>query len=159
MDITEALYKEHYHSALLYTYSLCRDYHLSEDIVSESFYKALTSYNDTEERFKLWLFRVCKNAFIDHTRKKGRYTEQDESLSGGVDAADVVLAQEKYRALYHAVELLSEEYREAITLFYFNGMSVSEISVIMRKTASSVKVILHRARKKLKTILEADYGI
>ncbi|MCD8391050.1 MAG: sigma-70 family RNA polymerase sigma factor [Firmicutes bacterium] len=157
MDITDDLYKEHYHGALLYMYSLCGNYHLSEDIVSDSFYKALTSYNDTEERFKFWLFRVCKNAFVDYIRKNKRYAEPDENLSDKTDAADAVLLMEKYRALYHAIEMLGDEYREAVTLFYFNDMSINEIAVIMQKSDTAVKVTLYRARKKLKKLLEVNY--
>lgn len=159
MNITDDLYKEHYHGALLYIYSICGNYHLAEDIVSDSFYKALTSYNDTEERFKLWLFRVCKNALVDYIRKNKRNVEMDENLSDKTDVADTVIAQGKYRALYHAVEILDDEYREAVTLFYFNDMSIAEIAVIMNKTDAAVKVTLYRARKKLKKLLEVHYGI
>lgn len=159
MDITDELYKKYYHGAVLYVYSLCKNYHLSEDIVSESFYKALVSYKDTEERFKFWLFRVCRNEFIDYLRKNKNQTYLDDDFSDKKDIADDIIVQEKYRALYRAVELLSNEYQEAIVLFYFNEMSIYEISIITQKTESAVKVTLYRARKKLKEILEVGYGI
>ncbi|MBE5039185.1 RNA polymerase sigma factor [Ructibacterium gallinarum] len=158
MDITDELYKKHYHGALLYVYSLCGNYHLAEDIVSESFYKALVSYQDTEERFKFWLFRVCKNAFIDFLRRNKNKTELKADLQDETDIADRVIVQEKYRSLYRAVELLQPEYQEVITLFYFNEMRISEIAVITNKSPAAVKVALYRARKKLKEILEVNYG-
>lgn len=158
MDITDELYKKHYHGALLYVYSLCGNYHLAEDIVSESFYKALVSYQDTEERFKFWLFRVCKNAFIDFLRRNKNKTELKADLQDETDIADRVIVQEKYRSLYRAVELLQPEYQEVITLFYFNEMRISEIAVITNKSPAAVKVALYRARKKLKEILEVNHG-
>lgn len=158
MDITDELYKKYYHGALLYVYSLCGNYHLAEDIVSESFYKALVSYQDTEERFKFWLFRVCKNAFIDFLRRNKNKTELKADLQDETDIADRVIVQEKYRSLYRAVELLQPEYQEVITLFYFNEMRISEIAVITNKSPAAVKVALYRARKKLKEILEVNYG-
>lgn len=158
MDITDELYKKHYRGALLYVYSLCGNYHIAEDIVSESFYRALISYTDTEDRFKFWLFRVCKNAYIDYFRRNKNKTTLDDELQDDTDIAEEVIAQEKYRSLYHAVELLAPDFQEVITLFYFNEMSISEISVIMNKNPTSVKVTLHRARKKLREILEVDYG-
>lgn len=158
MDITDELYKEHFHGALLYVYSLCNNYHLSEDIVSDSFYKALTSYEGKEERFKFWLFRVCRNAFIDYTRKNKKYTQSDDDLRDETDIADKIIVQEEYRSLHRAIALLDSESQELIILFYFNGMSVAEIAGITKKTTTAVKVSLYRARQKLKKILEVGHG-
>ena len=158
MDITDALYKKYYHGALLYVYSLCGNHHLAEDIVSDSFYKALVSYQDTEERFKFWLFRVCRNAYIDFLRRNKNKTELKDEMQDETDIAEKVIVQEKYRSLYRAVELLPTEYQEAITLFYFNEMRISEIAVITNKSPAAVKVALYRARKKLKEILEVSHG-
>ena len=56
--------------------------------------------------------------------------------------------------LHRAVELLDDVHREAITLFYFEEQSVKQIAEITGKTQDHVKVILFRARKKLKSLLE-----
>ncbi len=156
-DVFEELFKEHYGGAVLYTYSLCRDYALAEDIVSNAFYKALKNLDDTAS-FRYWLLRVCKNAVVDAARKKKRATNLTEEIADGTDVAEEYILNEEYRALYRAIELLSDEYRETITLFYFEELSIREIARLVEKTEENVKVILYRARQKLKLLMEAVAG-
>jgi DNA-directed RNA polymerase specialized sigma24 family protein len=49
---------------------------------------------------------------------------------------------------------MKPEYGQAIILLYLNGFSLAEVAAIMDKPVSSVKVLSHRARKKLKDILQ-----
>lgn len=153
-DVFEELFREHYNAAVLYTNALCRDFALAEDIVSNAFYKALISHDDTAT-FRYWLLRVCKNAVVDAASKKKRIVKLTEDIADGYDAAEEFILSDEYRALYRAIELLSDEYRETITLFYFEELSVREIALLTEKTEENVKVILYRARKKLKALLEA----
>ena len=99
----------------------------------------------------------CLQKFIFHyLRKNKRLAEQqDESVADDRKALiDEIIDDEKYRALYRAVELLDDVHREAITLFYFEEQSIKQISDIMNKTEDHVKLILFRARIKLKSLLE-----
>ena len=70
------------------------------------------------------------------------------------DLAERLIKQEEYVALYRAISLLKENLREVIELFYFGEMSVAEIAGITEQSTSNVKVMLYRARMKLKEILE-----
>ena len=141
---------------LLYMLSLSKNRVVSEDIVSEAFFKALMSPDAEIVNFRTWSFRVCRNLYFNHLRKSRRLaTPQDESVADGRKAAiDEMIEEERYRALYRAVELLDDVHREAITLFYFEEQSVKQIAEITGKTQDHVKVILFRARKKLKSLLE-----
>ena len=152
-ELTE-LFKEHYNPLLLYMLSLSKNRVVSEDIVSEAFFKALMSPDAEIVNFRS--FRVCRNLYFNHLRKSRRLaTPQDESVADGRKAAiDEMIDDERYRALYRAVELLDDVHREAITLFYFEEQSVKQIAEITGKTQDHVKVILFRARKKLKSLLE-----
>lgn len=157
-DVFEELFREHYNGAVLYTYSMCRNYALSEDIVSNAFYKALNILDDTAS-FRYWLLRVCKNAVVDAARKKKRTVKLTEDIADGTDVADEIISDEEYRALYRAIGLLSEDYREIITLFYFEELGVKEIARLVAKSEDNVKVSLYRARKKLKELLEVKNEI
>ncbi|MEG2274692.1 MAG: sigma-70 family RNA polymerase sigma factor [Clostridia bacterium] len=154
-DTMEKLFKKHYNEAKLYVFSLCRNEHLAEDIVSESFYKAFSTIDEEKDGFKFWLFRVCRNCYFDYLRKNKRIVELNEDItSSDSDLAATVIQQEEYRALYHAISLLKQNYQEVVRLYYFNGMSVLEIASITEQSVENVKVILFRARAKLKEILE-----
>ena len=150
------MFMEHYNPLLLYMLSLSKNRVVSEDIVSEAFFKALMSPDAEIVNFRTWSFRVCRNLYFNHLRKSRRLaTPQDESVADGRKAAiDEMIDDERYRALYRAVELLDDVHREAITLFYFEEQSVKQIAEITGKTQDHVKVILFRARKKLKSLLE-----
>ena len=66
-----------------------------------------------------------------------------------------IIEKEEYVALYEAIADLKENYREVVLLYYFDGLSVSEISNITGQSTDNVKVLLFRARAKLKQLLEA----
>ena len=152
-DVVEELFKAHYNGALLYTASLCKNFALAEDVVSEAFFKALSSAD--ADNFKAWLFAVCRNAVFSLKRKKLRqvaltvdYADDNES------AVDKIIKDERYAALYRAVSLLPDNYREAITLFYFEELSIKDVAKITQKSETATKVTLMRAREKLKSSLE-----
>ena len=156
-EIITEMFSAYYNRAVLYVYSLSKDFDLSEDIVSNAFFKAVSTADDDIQNFKAWLFTICRNEYCSHFRKRKRISvsELDENIApNSPDIIDSIIRNEQYRALYRAISLLSVEQREVITLFYFAELSVREISLTMGKSESNTKVLLHRARKSLKDILE-----
>lgn len=154
-EAIERLFKKYYNEARLYVAALCHDESLAEDIVSESFYKAFTRIDEEKESFKFWLFKVCRNAYFDYLKRTKRLSSVNDNMSGNdVDLAEKVIEDEEYRSLYRAIALLKDNYREVILLYYFDELSVSEIAGITEQSVQNVKVLMYRARMKLKEILE-----
>lgn len=155
-EALERLYKKYYNEAMLYVYSFCRNRALAEDIVAEAFFRAFRRIDEEKDSFKYWLFKVCRNCYFDHLRKTKR-TEQVDDLEIGndEDLVEDLIQNEEYIALYNAISLLKGNYQEVIRLFYFDGLSVREISGITDMSEDNVKVLLYRARIKLKEIMEA----
>ena len=154
-EALENLFKKYYNEAKLYVLSLCHDQTLADDIVSEAFYKAFVSIDEEKDSFKYWLLKVCRKCYFDYVRKNKKNVELDSELRCDDDPADQLIKAEEYRALYHALSLLQPNYKEVLVLYYFEGMSVKEISAITGDSTDSVKVTMHRARQKLKSLLEA----
>lgn len=153
-ETLEGLFKEHYNNALFYALSLTKNKALSEDLVSEAFYKALQHYSDGAASFKSWLLTVIRNGYVSYLRRHKRQSELSDELSDeGMALLEAIVKDEEYRALYHAISLLPEIYREAITLFYFEDLSVKEMAQVLKKSESHVKTMLCRARIKLKELL------
>lgn len=154
-DILEKMFKEHYNGALLYALSLCRDRHLAEELVSIAFYKALQSADESISSFRAWLFAVLRNEYTSHLRKSRRHTELEEHTESDEEPVlDKIIKDEEYRALYRALSLLPESQREIIMLFYFEELSLREISQIIKKSELTTKTALCRARIALREILE-----
>lgn len=156
-DTLENLFKKYYNEAKLYVFSLCRDFSLAEDIVSESFYKAFVTIDEERDGFKFWLLKVCRNCYFDYLRKNKKLTVLDENLYADEnDVASSIIQKEEYKALYNAISLLKQNYKEIVLLYYFDGMSVAEIASITEQSVENVKIQMFRARAKLRQILEAE---
>ena len=153
-ETLERLIKKHYNEALLYVYSFCHNRALSEDIVQESFMRAFRSVDEEKDGFKYWLFKVCRNCYFDYLRKNKRVSGMESDVADENESIDSVIQKEEYRALYKAISLLKDGYREVVRLFYFDGMSVKEIASITDSSIDNVKIQLYRARLKLKELLE-----
>ena len=158
-DIIDQLFSQFYNEALLYTISLCRNRTIAEDIVSNAFYKALTLADDSIRDFKPWLLTVCRNEFISICRKSSRFTGEEIPEDLADDREEVIegiIRKEEYRSLYRAIGLLPDTQKEVVTLFYFSGLPIKSISEITGKSETNIKVLLCRARDKLRSIMEED---
>lgn len=156
-DLIDELFRKYYNEAVLYSMSLCRNKTLAEDIVSEAFFKALASADNSITNFKPWLLTVCRNEFLMHCRKQSRMSNDEiteETAAQEDEALNSIIRQEEYRELYRAIASLPEGQKETIVLFYFNSLSIKEISGITGKSETNIKVLLHRAREELRKNME-----
>ncbi len=158
-EILEQLYRRYYSAAYLYCLSLSGDAHTAQDIVADAFVKAYLSLPDAVPSFRYWLFRVCKNLWIDQCRKK-QYTTGPESLEFIPDPntpESIYLQNEQKRALWAALNALPPKDRELITLHYFSGLPLNEIAPLMGKSHEAVRQRMVRLRTKLRQEME-DQG-
>ncbi len=156
-DVIEELFSKYYNDALLYALSLTKSCPLAEEIVSDAFYTALKTADDEVHNFKAWLLKVCRNLYLNKKRKDGRLQELHENIADESETLlERIIRKEEYRALYHAISLLGSSHKEVITLFYFEDLSVKDISLVTGKNEAVVKVTLFRGREALKKILSAN---
>lgn len=157
----EELYRKYHKEVYLYAYSLCKDHHSAQDLTSDTFFKAYLSIDEVSY-IKYWLFRVCRNLYLDSIRKQREYSREDISdkvQSPEVDILDQIIETEEKRQIYDLVIRLSDSYREILILYYYCGFSVKDISSNHSISESSVKTTLYRARKKLRRELEEGNGL
>ena len=74
----------------------------------------------------------------------------EEELSPQIDGqlAAYQLAEQK-KIIQQAMLVLKEDERICITMFYLQELSVSEVEDLTHYSASNIKILLHRGRKKL----------
>ncbi|MBE0585232.1 MAG: RNA polymerase sigma factor, partial [Desulfofustis sp.] len=124
------------------------------DLVQESFTRYLERYRHGSKSPAL-LFTIGRNLFYDGTRhhKRFRVVEQHpEPLAE--DQEHRYLAGEETRRIQHALSQLDEEERDLLALVVNSDLSYREIAGICRCSESNIKVKVHRARKKLRRLLE-----
>lgn len=155
-ETLERLIKTYYNEALLYVFSFCHNRALAEDIVQEAFMRAFRSIDEEKDGFKYWLFKVSRNCYFDYLRKQKHVESIVPDVAQDGDIADSLIQQDEHRALYKAIDLLKDGYKEIVRLFYFDGLSVKEIASITENSIENVKVQLYRARIKLKELLEVE---
>ena len=124
-----------------------------DDVFSETFltyFKKERVFQDEEHR-KAWLIRVTINCAKDLLRGKPSWEELNETIAG--DDVPAVSSEEQLD-LHKAIRQLRLEYREAICLYYLEGLSVTEISAVLGRNENTVKTHLARGREKLRKFLE-----
>jgi len=148
-----------------FIWRMVHDHHETEDICQDAFLKAFASLNtfSSEFRFSTWLFtigyRVCLNRL---RRKRGTSAEVDFAVmesSETSDAADFVTSEEAGRVrnmVWEAVDQLSPPQRAAVLLFYRHDFGCHEIARVLEVPLATVKSHLHRARGRLREILESN---
>ena len=158
-DNIDLLFSQYYNEALLFTISLCRNRTVAEDIVSDAFFKALTLSDESIRDFKPWLLTVCRNEFISICRKNSRFTGEEIPEDLADDREEVIesiIRKEEYRSMYRAIELLPDTRRETVWLCCFSGLPIKTIAAGTGRSETKTKVVLRRARERLRKIMEED---
>ncbi len=102
---------------------------------------------DSPEHEKAWFIRVTLNCSKTVLRSfwKTKTSELDENMEITVVEKD---------DLTYALQKLPKRYNAVIHLFYYEDLSVEEISEILKINKPNVRMLLTRARRALKEILE-----
>jgi RNA polymerase sigma-70 factor (ECF subfamily) len=139
---------------------------LAEDLVSETFLRALRridSFSWQGRDFAAWLVTIARNLITDHF-KSGRYrleiATEDILAAAPGQAADgpekQVLDAITNRTLLEAVHQLNPEQQECIVLRFLQGLSVSETALIMGKNDGAIKALQYRAVRALARLLPEE---
>lgn len=163
-DILERLYRKHTKAVYLYLYSLCHDHGLAEDLMQETFLRALCSIELAREEVLPWLLRVARNLYLDVWRREKRMRlqkergrrEEEADGAGGDGILEWMICKEQNQRLYRAIQRLKDAEREAVVLYYFAGISQEEIGRILDLSYGNTRVILYRAKKKLRKFLDGE---
>ena len=135
-------------------FNVCANAQDAEDAVQDTFlqyYSTNKQFND-EEHIKAWLLRVAINKAKDVTRRSRRKnTVSLEELT-----TDIPFEDPEVETFFDEVMNLSEKYRVAIHLFYYEDMAVKDIANCLQISEGSVKMRLSRGRDLLKERLTED---
>ena len=126
-----------------------------EDLVQEVFveiHRSLDRVSDPET-FGGWVYRVARNRAISHGRKKSNSVNfvALQAFKEPTNQWRRLAAREKLRALYVAMDCLSEEQREAIIMYEIEGNTLQEIA---DRTDTSINTIASRVRRGRKQLLK-----
>ena len=133
---------------------LTGNYHLSSDIMQESFARYLEHYGPQTQKVSL-LFTIARNAVWDNTRKTAHNKEIENDIEDeAIDPEEQLLVRESYRNVLSAMQKLKKSQRDILALTVSSDLSYREIANILGISETNVKVKVHRARILLKEFLQ-----
>lgn len=146
----EALYTACFPKLYRFALSLTRSPAEAEEIVQETFLKALQKADTLPENANLdaWLFRIAKNLHISRLRKRQREVGDEalDTVSSGEDVEARLANQDQALHILRHLHDLEEPYKEVFTLRALGDVGYREIAALFGKTESWARVTYHRAR-------------
>lgn len=153
----ESLVAALYQDVFRYAFWICKNKHMAEDLVQETFLRAWRSLESlqNDKAAKAWLFTILRR---ENARQYERYRPELVDIDGQsiAERDDAEPDSKMDRELLHnAINRLESEYREPLLLQVVGGFSGKEIAEILELNNNTVMTRLFRARSKLKV----EFGI
>lgn len=154
----ERMMSLHGRSLLRVCYVYLRDMAMAEDAVQDTFFKAYLHFGSFQGLCseKTWLTQIAINTCRSILRKPWwKHADRSMNLENlQLPASDTVPADGE---VLRVVMQLTEKYRSAVLLYYYQELTTEEVAKILGIAPSTVLVRLKRAREKLKSQLEGWY--
>ena len=158
MSNFEEIYDEYYDGIYKFSLALCHNKEQAEDIVQETFLRAIKNIGSFNYQCKLqvWLCQIAKNYYYTVYKKNKRYAHYAENNFIKVDLIDFeikLVNKEDALKIHRVLHVLTEPYKEVFYLRVFGELSFSEIGVLFEKSDSWARVTFYRAKLKIKEAL------
>lgn len=159
-DAFARLYEQTAQLVYRYAYSLVRDHPRAEDLVAETYRRAidrLPSYQDRGHPFHAWLFTIARNLAVDGGRRARRETplmDHDVPLDGWLGAA--LVQAEEQAALHTALARLADDHRTVLVMRFGHEKSCKEVADELGRSEAAVKQLSYRALNRLRELLKED---
>ena len=149
---------------LVYTlaYRMLKHREEAEEVAQDAFVKVYRSLNKFkgDSKFSTWIYKVTYNTCLDRLKKNKKHfndvpiDEYTEYKLETIDnALEGMIKMERSDLIKRCINKLPSESSYLLTLYYFEELSLDEMSKIIGITSNTIKVKLYRARKKLAEIL------
>lgn len=154
--------KEYKDSLIFYINGFVGDLHTAEDLAEETFVKLATKKPrfSGKSSFKTWLYSIGRNVAIDFLKHRAKANEiqldESISLSDTVNFESNFLKEERKIILHRAMQKLRPEYRQVLSLVYFEDFSNKEVAAVIKKSVHNTEMLVCRARQALKAELEKE---
>ena len=126
------------------------------DLVQETFVRYLERYRDREHTPAL-LFSIGRNLFIDQWRRDSRTVPLRDDLPGNrPDQEETCILREQSRKILTAMESLSDDERELLALVIGGDLNYQQIADMRGYSVANVKVKVHRARQKIRQLMQEE---
>lgn len=154
-DDFEAIYNSYAEDVYRFLLHLCRDKQLAEELLQDTFLKAIENIDSFDGRCKLtsWLCQIGKNLYFDYLRKQKKHeTEEltsEEVPDSNPDCLDRLILKETGAELMRIVHTLQDPYKEVFLLRVYGDMPFGEIAALFGRSEVWGRVTFLRAKEKV----------
>lgn len=154
-------YRRHHHNVYRFIRSRAGDDAAAEDLTADTFVKALTRAETFEGRgsYRAWILSIAANTTSSwHTREPQAIAldETGEAPDPRDGPSFAVILREEREFVRREVTALPWAQREVVSLHYFGDLTVRETARACGKSDGAVRVLLYRARRRLRERLQSS---
>lgn len=156
-----SLVEEHQDRLRGFLYRYTRNKQDAEDLTQDTFVKAYRNFHryDSRYRFSTWLYTIARRTAYNYFRDSKPTESLEYDLVETSESPDEEASTSDERSwVWDAAKNLKPHFKEALTLKYIEDLSIEEMSRIMGKSQTNVKIILFRARNQLKKMRKTEEG-
>lgn len=161
------LYERHRLPVFRFAYRLLGSVENAEDVTHDCFLSLVrksTNFQSDRSSLRTYLFAAARNLALKYFRNAGREGSLDElieepRLTAKQEPLRRLLDEELAEQVREAVMALPPLQREALVLFEYEELSLSEIAAITQSDVGAIKARLFRAREGLKSMLRPYLGV
>lgn len=157
-EMSEFIFKTYYKTAYRAAFKCCGDHILAEEAAQETIYKAIKSIDQLKDYDKVeaWVRVIARNTVIKMIKKSIRAVPLEhinEMNYIDINPLQQLESSEIIEAVKNTLLGLSEPYYSVLNLFYIEELKIREVSIMLGLSEGTLKSILHRGRKIIKTEL------
>ncbi len=156
----EELVRKYGSSLTLYINGYLYDVHEAEDLMIEAFSYLFTKRPHIRDGcLKAYLYKTARHMALRRKSRRRLFLSLDqlaEEPESEMLIEEVMKTQERNQILKECMKQLKEEYREALYLVYFEGMSHREAAATMGKSVKQIADLVYRGRNSLRKRLEKE---
>lgn len=146
-------------------YKMTKSREEAEEVSQDTFVKAYKNLDNFkgDSKFSTWLYRIGYHTGLDAIKKNKKHNhsfEINDITLNQIQSVDTILQgierKERAKMIDDCLLQLPDDERSLIWMFYYEELSLKEIIEVTSFSEANLKVKLHRARKKLLTVVEKN---
>ena len=166
----DALFNTYHDRIFRYVLSLVHDPSEAQDLTQDAFLRAYRCRDSLRDpnAVRGWLYRIATHVCLDRLRQRKLTVSLDaedsqrpaDSLPSGWPSAQEIAEREQTGVcVQRCLDFLSDSYRAVLLLHEAHCLTAQEIADLLGESLGTVKIRLHRARRKLKEIMDIGCAV
>ena len=169
-DEASALFGTYHDRIYRYVLSLVHNPAEAEDLTQDTFLRAYSHRDSLRDpnAVRGWLYRIATRACLDRLRQRtapvSLHGEEgaspvDSVPSTSPSALEIAEREETGACVQRCLDFLSDSYRAVILLHEAHSLTAAEIAELLGESVGTIKIRLHRARRKLQEIMQIGCAV